>query len=171
MHLSDRSKEAAVRSLEGPQTLTLTCVTSACQCHQGASIFQPGISLPVALRCTSLASTLLPSPTPPTTCTSRHLSLTCHFFHQRLPSSYLLAPALVKAEREPSEWKWGPLCPSSRFSCCEGKHIREVLIDSYITPKQVSLWRHWSSTSLTFDRLVGYDIFHPQQKYIDLLYI
>lgn len=30
-HLSHRSKEAAVRSLEGPPTLPLTCVTSACR--------------------------------------------------------------------------------------------------------------------------------------------
>lgn len=89
----------------------------------------------------SLASTLLPSPIPPAACSSRRLSLTCHFFHQRLPSSYFLATASVKAGREPSEWKWWPLCPSSRFSCCEGWHMKEVLTDSCITLKRVSLWR------------------------------
>ena len=94
MHLSDRGKEAAVRSLEGPPTLPFTCVTSACQCHQGASIFHLGISLPVAARCTSLASMPLPAPIPPTSCSLRHLSLNCHFFHQLLASSYFSCTSL-----------------------------------------------------------------------------
>lgn len=90
-HLSDRKKEAAVISLEGPQTLTLTCVTSACQCHQGASIFHTGIFLPMALHFTLLVSMLSPSPTSPVASSSRRLSLICHFFHQR--PLYLLLPS------------------------------------------------------------------------------
>lgn len=57
----------------------------------------------------------LPSPTPAAALSSRRLSLTCQFFHQRLPASYPLAAASVKAGREPSKWKWWPLCPSSMF--------------------------------------------------------
>lgn len=54
-----------MRSLEGSQTPALTSVTSACQCHQGASIFHSGTSSPVALRSTSPPSPLVPPPRPP----------------------------------------------------------------------------------------------------------
>lgn len=94
MQLSNRVNDAAVRSLEGLTTLPLTCVTYACQCHQGASIFHLGISLPMALHCTSLASTPPLLPIPSTARSSRHLSLTCHFFHQLVASSNLLALGL-----------------------------------------------------------------------------
>ncbi|KAM3599439.1 uncharacterized protein V6R79_005570 [Siganus canaliculatus] len=59
-HQNGGSKEAAVRSLEGPKTLPLTCISSACQCHQGASIFCRGISLPVALRLAGEHASILP---------------------------------------------------------------------------------------------------------------
>lgn len=65
VHLSvSLSRSSCEEPGRSPQLWPLTCVTSACQCHQGASISRPGISLPVALRCTSPATALLPPPAP-----------------------------------------------------------------------------------------------------------
>lgn len=102
-----------------------------------------------------------PSPITPASCSSRHLSLTCHFFHQLLPYSYLLALASAKAGRKPSERKWWPLCPSSRFSCCGGWHIREVLTDSGIPTKA-----GFSLGTQEFDERMGqiFDTLEPCSK-------
>ncbi|CAB1429239.1 unnamed protein product [Pleuronectes platessa] len=108
-HLSDTGREAAVRSLEGATTLPFTCVTSACQCHQGASIFHLGISLPVALRFTSPANA--PLPPPPPFHPSRFFNLKAPVTHLSfLSSTPVLLRLLVpgprrKAGREPSERK------------------------------------------------------------------
>lgn len=123
-----------MRSLEGSQTLTLTYVTSASQCHQGASIFHSGTSSPVGLCSTSLASPPVPPRRP--SLLPPHPRGVCHspvisFINAHL-TSYL--PATAKAGREPSEWKWWPLCPSFRRSC-EGWRIREVLSDRCILLK------------------------------------
>lgn len=66
----------------------------------------------------------------------------CHspvisFINSWLPPTFSHWPGR-RREWESSERKWWPLCPSSRFSCCDGWHISEVLTDSSITLKQVS---------------------------------
>lgn len=58
-------------------------------------------------------------------------------------------PATAEAGREPSEWKWWPLCPSFRPSC-EGWRTREVLSDRCVALKRASpTWRmcHFLSTT------------------------
>lgn len=67
----------------------------------------------------------------------------CHspvisFINSCLPPTFSHCPAW-RRQWEPSERKWWPLCPSSRFSCCDGWHISEVLTDSRVALKQVSL--------------------------------
>lgn len=119
------AKEAAVRSLEGPPTLPLTCVTSACQCHQGASIFHRGISLPVALRCTFLASTLLPFPPylPPLVAQGICHSPVISFINSCLPPTFLRRPRRRREGNHRSE-------NSDHFAPVPGLHVAAAKNDT-----------------------------------------
>lgn len=134
-------REAAVRSLQASPKVPLTCVTSACQRHQGASV----LLLWHLFTCGTIPRWLAhryPHPLLPSLflkASVTHLS-----FLSSIPGFHLLATAPTKAEKEPSERKWWPLCPSSRLCCFKEWHITEVVTDSHFTLQHISPWKHWS---------------------------
>lgn len=134
-------REAAVRSLQASPKVPLTCVTSACQRHQGASV----LLLWHLFTCGTIPRWLAhryPHPLLPSLflkASVTHLS-----FLSSTPGFHLLATAPTKAEKEPSERKWWPLCPSSRLCCFKEWHITEVVTDSHFTLQHISPWKHWS---------------------------
>lgn len=134
-------REATVRSLQASPKVPLTCVTSACQRHQGASV----LLLWHLFTCGTIPRWLAhryPHPLLPSLflkASVTHLS-----FLSSTPGFHLLATAPTKAEKEPSERKWWPLCPSSRLCCFKEWHIMEVVTDSHFTLQHISAWKHWS---------------------------
>lgn len=134
-------REAAVRSLQASPKVPLTCVTSAYQRHQGASV----LLLWHLFTCGTIPRWLAhryPHPLLPSLflkASVTHLS-----FLSSTPGFHLLATAPTKAEKEPSERKWWPLCPSSRLCCFKEWHITEVVTDSHFTLQHISPRKHWS---------------------------
>lgn len=87
----------------------------------------------------SLASTLPSSPTAPTSCFSRHLSLTCHFFHQLLVVTFSQQPRRRRERNHRSE-NGDHFVPVGGFAASKS----EAMTDSHFTLKHGSPWQHCS---------------------------